>query len=183
MNNILRKVRKSKGVSQKQLAEAVGTRRMTISDIENKKQVPGLKLAGEIAHYLGLSTDDIFFPNYVSFSHFEKRNIDRNRGNKKRKELLKEISALTYEKSWKEHPETVELVKEKRKELEQLRPVKKVSNNQKKVKITFTDGGSKEYDTLAELVALEHISIHTIRRHLKDGTQDQFGRMYKRVGK
>ena len=53
-------LRKSKELSQEELAEAVGTTRQTITSIEVGKYIASLPLAYKIAHYFGLTIEDVF---------------------------------------------------------------------------------------------------------------------------
>lgn len=185
VSNCLRLYRKEKHLTQEEIAKKANCRRLVISRIEQGKSIPSLKVALRLSEILGMTVNDLFFFDQFPTSISKKNTTpQKKKVESKRKKLLKEISSLTYDKSWKENPKTVELVKKKRKELDQLTAVKKRATcNEKKVKIKFLDGKSKEYETLAEACHYEHISIHTIHRHLKDGKPDKFGRMYERVGK
>jgi len=49
-----------KGISQAQLAKAVGVSRFYISKIENQKSRPNAELMLKIARYLGYKVEDIF---------------------------------------------------------------------------------------------------------------------------
>ena len=60
MDNNLKPERMKKGLTQQELAEAVGTNRFTIQNIENKNQVPNAKLAAKIAAFLKKLVEDIF---------------------------------------------------------------------------------------------------------------------------
>ena len=53
-------LRKKKGISQEELANAVGVTRQTITSIEVEKYVASLPLAYKIAHYFGLSIEEVF---------------------------------------------------------------------------------------------------------------------------
>jgi putative transcriptional regulator len=61
------KLRKAKKLSQEELALAVGVTRQTISSIEVGKYTASLPLAFKIAHYFGLSIEEVFdFSEYVN---------------------------------------------------------------------------------------------------------------------
>ena len=60
MNTKIRELRKAKKLSQGELAEAVGTTRQTITSIEVGKYVASLPLAYKIAHYFGLTIEEVF---------------------------------------------------------------------------------------------------------------------------
>lgn len=61
MNNIIKKLRKEKKLSQDELAVRVGVSRKTISNIENGITNPNVDTAARIADALGLSTSQVFF--------------------------------------------------------------------------------------------------------------------------
>ncbi len=56
----LREVRARYGVSQEELAKAVGVTRQTIIAIEKGRYLPSLPLALKIARFFGLKVEDIF---------------------------------------------------------------------------------------------------------------------------
>jgi putative transcriptional regulator len=56
----IKELRKERKISQEQLALAVGTTRQTITSIEVGKYTASLALAYKIAHYFGLSIEDVF---------------------------------------------------------------------------------------------------------------------------
>ena len=56
----IRELRKARKLSQEELAEAVGTTRQTITSIEVGKYTASLPLAYKIAHYFGLSIEEVF---------------------------------------------------------------------------------------------------------------------------
>ena len=60
MNTKIRELRKSHKLSQEELADAVGTTRQTITSIETGKYIASLPLAFKIAHYFGLSIEEVF---------------------------------------------------------------------------------------------------------------------------
>lgn len=60
MNSIIRQLRKERKLSQEDLAEAVGTTRQTITSIEVGKFTASLPLAYKIAHYFGLTIEEVF---------------------------------------------------------------------------------------------------------------------------
>jgi len=60
-NNIL-KLRKSKGLTQAQLAKKCNVTRQTINAIENDRYDPTLQLAFKIASVLHTTVDNIFQP-------------------------------------------------------------------------------------------------------------------------
>lgn len=179
-----------KKITQKELAKELNVRTPTVSDWENGKKIPNLELAHKIAIFFEMHIEEIFFVNNKvtkkSEDEITEKAEEHSRKfiNKKKKELQKDISALTFDSEWKENPEIVESVRKKREELDRLALLKKrVGCNRKKVRVTFSDGSSKEYETLTDACKNEHISIHTIRRHLKDGKPDKYDRMYERMDK
>lgn len=60
MENKLKEVRTSRGISQEDLAEALEVSRQTISSLENGRYNPSIFLAFKIARYFGMSIEDIF---------------------------------------------------------------------------------------------------------------------------
>lgn len=62
MKNDLPERREEKGLSQGELAEAVGVTRQTINAIERDRYDPSLELAFELALYFECRIEDIFDP-------------------------------------------------------------------------------------------------------------------------
>ena len=60
MKTKIRELRKQRKMSQEDLADAVGTTRQTITSIEVGKYTASLTLAYKIAHYFGLSIEEVF---------------------------------------------------------------------------------------------------------------------------
>ena len=60
MNTRIRELRRERRISQEELARAVGTTRQTITSIEVDKYVASLPLAYKIAHYFGLTIEEVF---------------------------------------------------------------------------------------------------------------------------
>ncbi|PRT27690.1 helix-turn-helix transcriptional regulator [Bacillus wiedmannii] len=58
--NRIAELRKEKLISQEKLAEQAGLSRTYISEIENNKKQPNVKLAIKIAKVLGKSVESIF---------------------------------------------------------------------------------------------------------------------------
>jgi putative transcriptional regulator len=61
MNNSIRINRAEKGITQQDLADAIGVSRQTINAIESGKYIPSTLLALKVSHYFGKSTDEIFW--------------------------------------------------------------------------------------------------------------------------
>ena len=60
MKTNIRGLRKERKLSQEELADAVGTIRQTITSIEVGKYTASLPLAYKIAHYFGLTIEEVF---------------------------------------------------------------------------------------------------------------------------
>lgn len=60
MKNNIRVERAKIRISQKELANHMGTTQATITSIENNKSDPKLSLAMRIAHFFGIKTDELF---------------------------------------------------------------------------------------------------------------------------
>lgn len=60
MRNRLEEIRKSRGITQEQLAAALRVSRQTIGSLENGRYNPSIILAIKIARYFNLSIEDIF---------------------------------------------------------------------------------------------------------------------------
>ncbi|MCH5287230.1 MAG: helix-turn-helix transcriptional regulator [Christensenellaceae bacterium] len=60
MKTRIRELRKARGMSQFDLADAVGTTRQTITSIETGKYIASLPLAWRIAQAFGLRIEDVF---------------------------------------------------------------------------------------------------------------------------
>jgi putative transcriptional regulator len=60
VSNNIREHRKRAGITQEDLAAAVGVSRQTIISIERGKYIPSLPLALKIARFFRSTTDDMF---------------------------------------------------------------------------------------------------------------------------
>ena len=60
MKNRIKDLRKEKKLSQSELADIVGTTRQTITSIEVEKYTASLVLAYKLAHYFGLTIEEVF---------------------------------------------------------------------------------------------------------------------------
>lgn len=60
MENQIKEARKSKKLSQEELAKACSVSRQTINAIENNKYDPSLLLAFQLAQQLALTVDQLF---------------------------------------------------------------------------------------------------------------------------
>lgn len=60
MKNRIAEVRKSKHITQEQLAQALHTNRAYLSNLENGKNDPSVDLGGRIAQLLGETVESIF---------------------------------------------------------------------------------------------------------------------------
>ena len=60
MKNIIEQKRKERGMTQQQLAAALGVSRQTIISLESGKYNPSILLAHDIARLFGTQIEDIF---------------------------------------------------------------------------------------------------------------------------
>ena len=60
MKTKIRELRKARKLSHEERAEAVGTTRQTITSIEVGKYTASLPLAYKLAHYFGLTIEEVF---------------------------------------------------------------------------------------------------------------------------
>lgn len=60
MKNNVKDLRKAKGLSQDELAQALHVTRQTIIAVENDKYNPTLELAMELSKFLGKTVNEIF---------------------------------------------------------------------------------------------------------------------------
>ena len=60
MKTRIRELRKMRKLSQEELADAVGTTRQTITSIEVGKYTASLPLAYKIAHFFGMTIEEVF---------------------------------------------------------------------------------------------------------------------------
>ena len=60
MKNRLEELRKSRGIRQEELADALEVSRQTIGSLENGRYNPSIQLAFKIAKYFGMTIEDIF---------------------------------------------------------------------------------------------------------------------------
>ena len=60
MKNKLKELRKSKGITQEDLAKKLGVTRQTINAIENEKYNPTLELAINLAKFLKIPVEELF---------------------------------------------------------------------------------------------------------------------------
>ncbi len=63
MKNRVREMRSDRGLSQADLAAALGVSRQTVISIESGRYSPSLPLAFQIARFFGTSVDLMFDPN------------------------------------------------------------------------------------------------------------------------
>lgn len=60
MKNRLEELRKSRGIKQEDLAEALKVSRQTIGSLEKGRYNPSILLAFKIARYFGMTIEEIF---------------------------------------------------------------------------------------------------------------------------
>ena len=60
MKNRLEQLRKQRGISQEELADALQVSRQTVGSLANGRYNPSILLAFKIARYFGMAIEDIF---------------------------------------------------------------------------------------------------------------------------
>ncbi|WP_297282180.1 helix-turn-helix transcriptional regulator [uncultured Anaerococcus sp.] len=60
MKNKLEEIRKEKGITQEELANALEVSRQTVGSLENGRYNPSIMLAFKIARFFNLSIEEIF---------------------------------------------------------------------------------------------------------------------------
>lgn len=60
MKNRLEQIRKEKGITQEELADALEVSRQTVGSLENGRYNPSIILAYKIAKYFNLTIEEIF---------------------------------------------------------------------------------------------------------------------------
>lgn len=60
MKNNLEQIRKEKGITQEELADALEVSRQTVGSLENGRYNPSIILAYKIAKYFNLTIEEIF---------------------------------------------------------------------------------------------------------------------------
>lgn len=61
MGNNIKRIRKQKGMTQGDLSEMVGVTRQYISDVENLKKIPSVKIAFDISKALETNIYELFY--------------------------------------------------------------------------------------------------------------------------
>lgn len=64
--NSLKKLRKEKGMTQRELGEKIGMSQIAISLYENDRRVPKIRVAQKIANVFDKNIEDIFFDPKIS---------------------------------------------------------------------------------------------------------------------
>ena len=60
MRNLVRQLRTERGLSQRQLAEAMNVSRQTINSIEQERYTPSLPLAISLARFFATTVEEVF---------------------------------------------------------------------------------------------------------------------------
>ena len=60
MKNRIEEIRNNRGIRQDELAKRMGVSRQTISSLENGRYNPSILLAYKIAHYFGMTIEEVF---------------------------------------------------------------------------------------------------------------------------
>ncbi|WP_455716731.1 helix-turn-helix transcriptional regulator [Anaerosporobacter sp.] len=68
MKNRIEEIRKEKGIRQEDFAKTLGVSRQTISSLETGRYNPSIFLAYKIAHYFGMTIEEVFIFNEEDLS-------------------------------------------------------------------------------------------------------------------
>ena len=60
MQNRIEQIRRERGIRQEEFAKLMGVSRQTISSLETGRYNPSIFLAYKIAHYFGLTIEEVF---------------------------------------------------------------------------------------------------------------------------
>jgi len=84
----LKKARKNKGFTQKELAEIVGVKRPTVAGYESKDQEPSYKILKKISDALDCSIDSLLAHDYDNYTASENKISEEILNNKELKSLF-----------------------------------------------------------------------------------------------
>ena len=87
----IRKRRKAKGLTQKELADKSGVTESQISQIETGKRKPGFETLLRISEALDCSTDDLVRDKKIPVTNDGAENIDLSQLSEERKKLIQDI--------------------------------------------------------------------------------------------
>jgi len=90
----LKKARKNKGFTQKELAEIIEVKRSTIAGYESRDQEPSYKLLKKISDALDCSIDSLLAPDYDNYIISENKISKEILNNKELKSLFNEIKEM-----------------------------------------------------------------------------------------
>lgn len=90
----LKKARKNKGFTQKDLAEIIGVKRSTIAGYESKNQEPSYKRLKNIASVLNCSIDSLLSSNYNNYKVSEKNITEEVLNNNELKSLIQKLKGM-----------------------------------------------------------------------------------------
>ena len=93
----LKKARKNKGFTQKELAEIVGVKRPTVAGYESKDQEPSYKTLKKIAGILDCSIDSLLANDYDNYKISESKISKEILNNKELKSFFNEIKGMDEE--------------------------------------------------------------------------------------
>lgn len=90
----LKKARKNKGFTQKELAEIIEVKRSTIAGYESRDQEPSYKLLKKISDALDCSIDSLLAPDYDNYIISENKISKEILNNQELKSLFNEIKEM-----------------------------------------------------------------------------------------
>jgi transcriptional regulator with XRE-family HTH domain len=90
----LKKARKNKGFTQKELAEIVGVKRPTVAGYESKDQEPSYKILNKISAALDCSIDSLLANDYDNYKISESKIYKKILNNQELKSLFNEVKGM-----------------------------------------------------------------------------------------
>lgn len=140
----LKTLRTNKGLTQAQIADAIGIPRTTYANYESNKRQPKIEVLNKITEYLGVTIDDILTKNFI------------NKDNNERLYLLSlKIFELVPTYSFEEIEEALELTKKRLKSGQFVISQEKMNKNEE-IDFLVSNFSASSYQTeIAHILAIK----------------------------